>query len=149
MRRDAPHRHHLQRQVHRARGAWTPRFRALFAKAGVALNDPANKMPLPGHYGPHPERYHQIILKELTEATETCRTVVECRQALTGALRMLVAPTLNGCHAQSSFRTIRRCELPAPLAPGHADRQPRPERGRQDVQTRGTRPAPGTLENPR
>ncbi|MFL5344603.1 MAG: AHH domain-containing protein [Hyalangium sp.] len=70
-------------------GPWTPRFREIFAKAGMSLEDPANKMPLPGHYGPHPERYHQIILKELTEATETCRTVVECRQALTGALRAL------------------------------------------------------------
>ncbi|WP_240486824.1 AHH domain-containing protein [Hyalangium minutum] len=70
-------------------GPWTPRFRAIFAKAGMSLDDPANKMPLSGHYGPHPERYHEIILKELTEATETCRTVVECRQALTGALRAL------------------------------------------------------------
>ncbi len=70
-------------------GPWTPRFRAIFAKAGMSMEDPANKMPLPGHYGPHPERYHQIILKELTEATESCRTVVECRQALTGALRAL------------------------------------------------------------
>jgi A nuclease family of the HNH/ENDO VII superfamily with conserved AHH len=70
-------------------GTWSPRFRAIFARAGMTLDDPANKMPLPGHYGPHPERYHEIILKELTEATESCRTVVECRQALTGALRAL------------------------------------------------------------
>jgi hypothetical protein len=30
----------------------------VFAKAGMSMEDPANKMPLPGHYGPHPERYH-------------------------------------------------------------------------------------------
>jgi hypothetical protein len=70
-------------------GAWTPRFRDIFAKAGMTLDDPANKMPLPGHYGPHPERYHRIVYKALSEATETCRSVVECRQALTDQLRRL------------------------------------------------------------
>jgi hypothetical protein len=70
-------------------GQWTPRFREIFAKAGMSLDDPANKMPLPGHYGPHPERYHQIILKELNAATRTCRTVADCREALTGRLRKL------------------------------------------------------------
>jgi hypothetical protein len=70
-------------------GPWTPRFREIFAKAGMTLEDPANKLPLPGHYGPHPERYHQIILEELADATETCQSVVECREALTGQLRKL------------------------------------------------------------
>jgi hypothetical protein len=70
-------------------GPWTPRFREIFAKAGMSMEDPANKMPLPGHYGPHPERYHQIVLKELRDATKTCRSVVDCREALTGALRKL------------------------------------------------------------
>jgi hypothetical protein len=55
----------------------------------MSLEDSANKMPLPGHYGPHPERYHRIVLKELTEATADCRSVVECRAALTGALQKL------------------------------------------------------------
>ncbi len=70
-------------------GPWTPRFRAIFARAGMTLDDPANKMPLPGHYGPHPERYHQIVMEELADATATCRSVVECREALTEALRTL------------------------------------------------------------
>ncbi len=70
-------------------GPWTPRFRKIFARAGMSLEDPANKMPLEGHYGPHPQRYHQIVLDELTEATETCRSVVECKEALTGRLRKL------------------------------------------------------------
>jgi hypothetical protein len=70
-------------------GPWTPRFRDIFAKAGMTLDDPANKMPLPGHYGPHPERYHQIILDELLEATAACRSVVDCRAALTARLRKL------------------------------------------------------------
>ena len=70
-------------------GPWTPRFRKIFAKAGMSLEDPANKMPLPGHYGPHPERYHQIIFNELYAATRACRSVVACREALTGQLRKL------------------------------------------------------------
>jgi len=70
-------------------GPWTPRFRDIFAKAGMSMEDPANKMPLPGHKGPHPERYHQIVMDELAGATETCRSVVECRETLTGALRKL------------------------------------------------------------
>ena len=70
-------------------GPWTPRFREIFAKAGMSMEDPANKMPLPGHYGPHPEGYHRIIHKELLEATAACRSVVDCRAALTARLRKL------------------------------------------------------------
>ncbi len=70
-------------------GAWTPRFRAIFARAGMSMDDPANKMPLPGHYGPHPERYHQLIYKELLDATLNCRSVMECREGLTRALKAL------------------------------------------------------------
>ncbi|HVG63763.1 MAG TPA: AHH domain-containing protein [Hyalangium sp.] len=72
-------------------GPWTPRFREIFAKAGMTLEDPANKLPLPGHYGPHPERYHQIVYNRLRLATDGCRTVVECREALTGALKKLAS----------------------------------------------------------
>jgi hypothetical protein len=70
-------------------GAWTPRFRDIFAKAGMTLDDPANKMPLPGHYGPHPERYHQIVYNELDAATAACRSVVTCREKLKEALKEL------------------------------------------------------------
>ncbi|MDY7229151.1 AHH domain-containing protein [Hyalangium rubrum] len=70
-------------------GPWTPRFRRIFAKAGMSMEDPANKMPLPGHYGPHPERYHQIILDELADATATCHSVVECQAKLKAALKEL------------------------------------------------------------
>jgi hypothetical protein len=70
-------------------GQWTPRFRRIFAKAGMSLDDPANKMPLPGHYGPHPERYHEIVYKALNDATKTCRSVVQCRAALNDQLRRL------------------------------------------------------------
>jgi hypothetical protein len=70
-------------------GPWTPRFRRIFAKAGMSMDDPANKMPLPGHYGPHPERYHEIVHEVLDTATETCRSVVACRAKLQAALKEL------------------------------------------------------------
>jgi hypothetical protein len=70
-------------------GPWTPRLREIFAKAGMSMEDPANKMPLQGHYGPHPRRYHEIVHEELDAATATCRSVAECREALTRALKAL------------------------------------------------------------
>ncbi|MFL5347765.1 MAG: AHH domain-containing protein [Hyalangium sp.] len=70
-------------------GPWTPRFRDIFAKAGMSMEDPANKMPLEGHYGPHPQQYHEIIFRELDDAMRGCRSVVECRGALTSRLRQL------------------------------------------------------------
>jgi hypothetical protein len=70
-------------------GPWTPRFRALFAKAGMKLDDPANRMPLEGHYGPHPERYHQLVFERLRRATAACRSVEACREELGTALRRL------------------------------------------------------------
>ena len=53
------------------------------------MEDPANKMPLSGHYGPHPQRYHQLVLDELTEATAACRSVVECQVRVREALKEL------------------------------------------------------------
>ena len=70
-------------------GQWTPRFRRIFAKAGMSLDDPANKMPLPGHYGPHPQRYHEIVHDTLIKATRTCRSVVDCRDRLRESLKDL------------------------------------------------------------
>ncbi|WP_225413004.1 AHH domain-containing protein [Stigmatella hybrida] len=70
-------------------GQWTPRFRRIFARAGMTLDDPANRMPLLGHYGPHPERYHQIVHKELADATAACRSVAACRARLKEALKEL------------------------------------------------------------
>ena len=50
-------------------GPWTPRFEAIFKKAGMTLQDAANKVEIPGHFGPHPEAYHQAIFDRLTSAT--------------------------------------------------------------------------------
>ncbi len=70
-------------------GPWTPRFRRIFARAGMSMQDPANKMPLPGHYGPHPQQYHEIVFKILDDATATCRSVAECQAKLKWALSEL------------------------------------------------------------
>jgi hypothetical protein len=70
-------------------GPWTPRIRKLFARAGMRLKDPENIVPIKGHQGPHPERYHRIVHDRLDEATTTCRSVTACREALTRELRAL------------------------------------------------------------
>src|SRR4051794_30134180 len=87
------HDHHIatvENDISSVRGGpWTPRFRPIFAKAGMGMEDPDNLVPTMGHQGPHPERYHAIVLKTLREATAGCRTMVQCREVLVGALRAL------------------------------------------------------------
>nr|AYM52977.1 lipoprotein [Myxococcus fulvus] len=70
-------------------GPWSPQFQALFDKAGMTLNDPANIVRVKGHKGPHPLAYHQRIFRSLTDATEGCRTMQQCRKALTAELGRL------------------------------------------------------------
>ncbi|HYO56391.1 AHH domain-containing protein [Archangium sp.] len=67
-------------------GPWTPVFEALFKKAGMSLNDPANIVYLVGHQGPHPEEYHQEIYDRLNDAVSTCQTRAECKRKLIEAL---------------------------------------------------------------
>ncbi|MCP3143879.1 AHH domain-containing protein [Pyxidicoccus xibeiensis] len=70
-------------------GPWTPRFRKLFARAGMTLRDVENKVPIQGHKGPHAEKYHQAVHRRLYEATEECTNISECRAALKNALDRL------------------------------------------------------------
>jgi hypothetical protein len=70
-------------------GPWTPRFQKIFAKAGMRMKDVENTVPIEGHKGPHPERYHQIVYDELFRATKSCRSITECRAVLTMALDRL------------------------------------------------------------
>ncbi|MFY0581382.1 AHH domain-containing protein [Cystobacter fuscus] len=70
-------------------GPWTPRFRQIFEKAGMTLNDPANLVKVKGHRGPHPEQYHQQILDALQLATDGCVGVAQCRERLARALGRL------------------------------------------------------------
>ncbi|HZI11865.1 MAG TPA: AHH domain-containing protein [Myxococcus sp.] len=90
---DGTHDHHIatiRNEISTARGGpWTPRFRDLFKRAGMTLDDVENIVPILGHKGPHPERYHQIVYKRLIEATRHCGGVAECRPALERALKRL------------------------------------------------------------
>jgi len=70
-------------------GPWSPLFQKVFDKAGMSLNDPANIVNVKGHKGPHPQEYHQRILNRLTEATEDCSSMRQCREALTSELKRL------------------------------------------------------------
>jgi hypothetical protein len=72
-------------------GPWTLRFQQIFDRAGLSMENPANKVRVPGHKGPHPEEYHQEVFKRLDRATANCRTLQQCADELVGALRELAA----------------------------------------------------------
>jgi hypothetical protein len=67
-------------------GPWTPRFEDLFARAGMRLTDHENIVPIQGHKGPHPHRYHDIVYRRLDEALGDCSSIAECRARLLPAL---------------------------------------------------------------
>jgi hypothetical protein len=46
----------------------------------MKLTDAANEVPIPGHKGPHPQRYHEIVFNRLSEALRSCRSVEACRE---------------------------------------------------------------------
>jgi len=70
-------------------GPWTPRFEDLFARAGMRLTARENTVPIKGHKGPHPQRYHDIVYTRLRRAMGDCGSIVECRAELTRELRSL------------------------------------------------------------
>jgi hypothetical protein len=72
-------------------GPWTPLFKKLFARAGIRLEDAENVVPIKGHKGPHPQRYHEIVYERLEEALGECGSMGECREKLTGALEKLAS----------------------------------------------------------
>ncbi|WPB77743.1 AHH domain-containing protein [Archangium violaceum] len=67
-------------------GPWTPVFERIFSKAGMTLDDPANKIYLLNHAGPHSEEYHREIFRRLDRVIRTCPTKSACR---TGLMREL------------------------------------------------------------
>ncbi|NOK35554.1 AHH domain-containing protein [Corallococcus exercitus] len=70
-------------------GPWSPQFQKIFDKAGMSLDDPANKVRVPGHRGPHPQEYHEQVFRTLDRATRTCNSMASCRAQLTKALGRL------------------------------------------------------------
>lgn len=76
-------------------GPWTPRFKRIFAKAGMGLSNEENKVYLSGHLGPHPEAYHAAVFERLRQAVEDCATVEACRQSLISELRRIAQEVCN------------------------------------------------------
>jgi hypothetical protein len=70
-------------------GPWTPRFERIFARAGMGLDDDANKVNLLGHFGPHPEAYHEEVFRRLEDAVRFCRTQQQCRSRLLEELKRI------------------------------------------------------------
>jgi len=70
-------------------GPWTPLLEDLFARAGMRLKDRENIVPLQGHKGPHPQRYHEIVYERLQRTLGNCSSIAECRPILTRALDRL------------------------------------------------------------
>ena len=70
-------------------GPWTPRFQEIFDRACMSLDDAANRVHVPGHKGPHPERYHREVFRRLNSRMRGCSTIQQCRNALVKELREL------------------------------------------------------------
>ena len=70
-------------------GPWSPQFQKIFDRAGMTLDDPANIVHVKGHKGPHPQEYHEEIFRRLSNSVRDCRTMEQCRKALTAELGQL------------------------------------------------------------
>jgi hypothetical protein len=57
--------HHIATNKDYHRG-WTETFRDVFDRVGVGMNDPANRVPVPGwaNQGPHPPAYHDWVWRK-------------------------------------------------------------------------------------
>jgi hypothetical protein len=77
-------------------GPWTKRFKEIFAKAGMSMEDPANKVQLIGHKGPHPQEYHRAVHDRLYRATRHCPNQQECARSLRQALHELAEEIIQG-----------------------------------------------------
>jgi hypothetical protein len=76
-------------------GPWTPLCEEIFEKAGMSLEDVANKVRLKGHEGPHPERYHNQVVRRLGRAVQRCKGTEDCRVQLVNALAQIADELLT------------------------------------------------------
>ncbi len=84
-------------------GPWTPRCEEVFKKAGMTLEDAANKVRLNGHDGPHPEFYHNEVLLRLNRSVVRCRTTESCRASLMKELAKIANELLTPGSELRSF----------------------------------------------
>ncbi|AEI67831.1 AHH domain-containing protein [Corallococcus macrosporus] len=84
-------------------GPWTPQCQKLFAKAGMTLEDAANKVRLKGHAGPHPELYHRAVMRRLERSVARCRTTETCRASLMKELAKIANELMTPGNPLRSF----------------------------------------------
>jgi hypothetical protein len=73
-------------------GPWTPRFRALAKDAGMSLDDLENQVEVDGHFGPHPQAYHEEVFDRLSHSTDgLTKGTPEYNAAFRQELRMIRA----------------------------------------------------------
>ncbi|RUO92438.1 hypothetical protein D7Y11_14705 [Corallococcus sp. AB018] len=84
-------------------GPWTPQCAKIFKKAGMTLEDAANKVRLKGHEGPHPEIYHQKIIQRLERSVANCRMTEACRAGLMKELAKIANELLTQGSELRSF----------------------------------------------
>ncbi|HYV47713.1 MAG TPA: AHH domain-containing protein [Myxococcaceae bacterium] len=71
-------------------GPWSPIFDEIFKDANLSFDDPANLVEVEGHVGPHPEAYHEQVLRELSDAKRGLQPGTPAfREAIIRALRDL------------------------------------------------------------
>jgi hypothetical protein len=76
-------------------GPWTPLCERLFGRAGMELEDVANKVRLKAHEGPHPREYHQAVIDRLEKALGRCNTAETCRVRLVEELARIANDLLT------------------------------------------------------
>ncbi|GEL68469.1 AHH domain-containing protein [Myxococcus virescens] len=84
-------------------GPWTPECERIFKKAGMTLEDAANKVRLNGHEGPHPEFYHNQVMTRLERSVTRCRTTESCRASLLKELAKIADELLTPGSELRSF----------------------------------------------
>jgi hypothetical protein len=90
--------HHIATNKNWLQGdRWSTRFKEVFDKGGLNLDDSINKVDLPGHQGPHSQGYHQWVYDRLNAAIRGLKTEAEIRAGLEaelGAIRAEIQANL-------------------------------------------------------
>ncbi|WNG16364.1 AHH domain-containing protein [Cystobacter fuscus] len=84
-------------------GPWTPLCEKIFEKAGMTLEDVANKVRINGHEGPHPGPYHEKVVSRLQDAVGRCKTTEACRARLVNELARIANELLTPGSELRSF----------------------------------------------
>jgi RHS repeat-associated protein len=88
---------------------WSPTFEWMFAQVGMNLDDAANIVKVFGHFGPHPEAYHEAVVDRLLGVLEETRNqAISDRQVKFRAeLKNIAADTAKPCTELNRYLTER------------------------------------------